>query len=134
LGDIKNFTCLDPFGGSGSLGFEAASRGCKLSIILEENNKNFFYLKKNLERIKIKNLKLFNCSFFYYLNNFKFNFYDLIFIDSPYIIFKNLINFIEKSLDILNYGSLIYIETIFNVNLIFNYFKYKILVLKNDFF
>ncbi len=37
LGDIKGLTVLDPFAGSGALGFEAVSRGAKSALLLDKD-------------------------------------------------------------------------------------------------
>ncbi|XXS36736.1 MAG: RsmD family RNA methyltransferase [Candidatus Nasuia deltocephalinicola] len=134
VGSLKNFFCLDLFSCSGFLGFEAASRGCKLSILLEKNKKFFFYLKKNFLNLGFKNLKLFNCDFFSYLKKNNIGFYDLIFIDSPYINLKNLIKFFKLSFNILKKGSILYVETIFNIDFIIKKLETKFKVLNNFFF
>lgn len=131
--DLSNLICLDAFSCTGLLGFEAASNGCKLSILLEKNKKFFLNLLKNKKRLNIKNIKIFNYNFFKYIKYYNRYYYDLVFIDSPYI----KLNFLRKSLNLiskyLRKGSLIYLETIFN----FNFLKIDFLnlkILKNDFF
>ncbi len=61
-------------------------------------------------------------------------YYNLIFIDSPYIIFKKLINSLVFSLNILKKNSYIYLESIFNLSLIMKFFENKIYCLRCDFF
>ncbi|WWR11337.1 RsmD family RNA methyltransferase [Candidatus Legionella polyplacis] len=47
LHDIKGSKCLDAFSGSGSLGFEAYSRGAKTITFIEISKKIFINLKRN---------------------------------------------------------------------------------------
>ncbi|WP_259286059.1 RsmD family RNA methyltransferase [Candidatus Nasuia deltocephalinicola] len=134
IGSLRGFYCLDFFSCTGGLGFEAASRGCKLSILLEKNKKFFYFLNKNKNKLNIKNSKILNLNSFFYINYINKIYYDLIFIDSPYIIFKKLINSLKLSLTISKKNSYIYLESIFNLNLIMKFFKNKIYCLKYDFF
>ncbi|BEH03869.1 hypothetical protein NDNC_0350 [Candidatus Nasuia deltocephalinicola] len=136
IGSFNNIYCLDIFSCTGNLGFEAASRGCRLSILLEKNKKFFFYLKKNFYKFSLKNVKIFNCNFFYFIKKFnlKNTFFNLIFIDSSYIILNDLIKSLKIILKILKPNSYIYIETIFNIELFIKKFSFKFIVLKNFFF
>ncbi|WP_414646659.1 RsmD family RNA methyltransferase [Candidatus Nasuia deltocephalinicola] len=134
IGSVKNFYCLDLFACTGTLGFEAASRGCRLSVLLEKKKNFFYFLKKNKYNLNIKNSKILNLNCFFYINFINKIYYDLVFIDSPYIIFKDLINSLIFSLKILKKNSYIYVESIFNLNLIMKFFKNKIYCLRSDFF
>ncbi|WP_414646683.1 RsmD family RNA methyltransferase [Candidatus Nasuia deltocephalinicola] len=134
IGNLEGFYCLDLFACTGNLGFEAASRGCRLSVLLENNKKFFYFLNKNKFKLNIKNSKILNLNSFFYINNINKIYYNLIFIDSPYIILKKLINSLILSLNILKKNSYIYLESIFNLNLIMKFFKNKIYCLRYDFF
>ncbi|WP_259286617.1 RsmD family RNA methyltransferase [Candidatus Nasuia deltocephalinicola] len=134
IGDIKGFYCLDLFACTGALGFEAASRGCKMCILLEKNKKFFYFLNKNKFKLNIKNSKILNLNSLFYINYINKIYYNLIFIDSPYIIFKKLINSLKFSLNVLKKNSYIYLESIFNLNLIMKFFENKIYCLRYDFF
>lgn len=45
--DLEGWNCLDPFAGSGALGFEAASRGAARVTLIEQNAQAFAALKQN---------------------------------------------------------------------------------------
>jgi len=47
MNDIRDLVCIDAFAGSGSLGFEALSRGAKQVIFLEKNPAAAAQLTKN---------------------------------------------------------------------------------------
>jgi len=44
-------TCLDLFAGSGALGFEAASRGAELVVMVEKNQLACHYLQDNIKQL-----------------------------------------------------------------------------------
>ena len=52
--EINNYSCLDLFAGTGSLGIEALSRGAKKTIFIESNKKNFIALKKAIFELNLK--------------------------------------------------------------------------------
>ena len=49
--DIFNSQCLDVFSGSGALGFEAASRGARLVVAIENNVPAYQALKDNAAKL-----------------------------------------------------------------------------------
>jgi len=66
--DIYGSTFVEVFGGSGSMGIEAVSRGAKESIFIEKNRNSFECLKKNLATLGIQNAKCFNADSFEYFD------------------------------------------------------------------
>lgn len=50
--DIHDCTFIEGFGGSGSVGIEALSRGAQKAIFIESNPESFKILKSNLNRLK----------------------------------------------------------------------------------
>lgn len=61
LGDISGLTILDIYGGSGALSYEAISRGAKLVVIIEHDKKAAVTIKKNIDKLKIKDkIRFFN--------------------------------------------------------------------------
>ena len=84
---IKDAIVLDLFAGSGNLGIEAISNGCKYCYFIDNNIKCINAIKKNINKFNIndkssilnmdynKAIKYFNS------NNIRFN---IIFIDPPY--------------------------------------------------
>ena len=56
--DLSGLTCLDLFAGSGILGFEAASRGAALVVMIEQDRKAFLQLQKNAALFNSPSIKL----------------------------------------------------------------------------
>ena len=85
LGDVTGKTVLDPFAGSGALGFEAISRGAASVVALENDKRAQQTIVANIEALGLANfVKLVkaNCREWSKLNeNAKF---DLILADPPY--------------------------------------------------
>lgn len=77
---------LDLFGGSGSLGIEAISRGCSNLITVDQNYQACNIIKENFTMLKLENCVCYKGDYKQYLNKFindslKF---DLVFLDPPY--------------------------------------------------
>ena len=91
--NIKESICLDLFAGSGSLGIEAISNGCKKCYFVDNNKQALDTIKENINNLKINEeyriiKNDYNEALKYFKdNNIKF---DLIFLDPPYKL--NLIN------------------------------------------
>lgn len=75
--------CLDLFAGSGALGFEAASRGAKKVVLIEQNRQAFEQLKLNCETLSAVQCKVIHQSAQQYLMGNR-DAYDIVFIDPPY--------------------------------------------------
>lgn len=76
--------CLDCFSGTGSLGFEAASRGAKHVVFLEKEGHSVKQLLINKQQIKPNNIDIYHCDTVEWLHssaNIQFN---LVFIDPPF--------------------------------------------------
>lgn len=85
LGDISNLELvLDAYAGSGALGFEALSRGVKRAVLVENNQRVYKQLIKNIAQLKLEALidayKANNTSLVPNLDLY----YDLMFLDPPY--------------------------------------------------
>jgi 16S rRNA (guanine966-N2)-methyltransferase len=106
---INNTNVLDLFAGSGSLGFEALSRGAQKVTFIEQNPKVYKALLANAEILKAKNCEILNKDAILFLNTTKET-YDLIFIDPPFR--KGFVETVLSKLTppLLKNGSLIYIE------------------------
>jgi len=111
---IHQANCLDCFAGSGSLGFEAMSRGASRVTLVELNRNAAKQLQANKELIKADNVTVINADALSFLkenvseSNQKA--FDLVFIDPPFR--KQLV---EQTAQLLNsYGlaedALIYVE------------------------
>jgi 16S rRNA (guanine966-N2)-methyltransferase len=81
--DVAGNSCLDLYAGSGALGFEAASRGAKLVVQVEENTLVCQHLKKNALALAAQQIKLVQSEVFRFLAG-KSELYDLVFIDPPF--------------------------------------------------
>ena len=84
LEPLENKKVLDLFSGSGVLGIEALSRGAASLISVENNNKIFSLLYKNLNKIcKSNDFNAIHMDAFDYLKRCKEKF-DVIIFDPPY--------------------------------------------------
>lgn len=102
---IINSKVLDLFSGSGSLGIEALSRGCRLVYFVDNNIKSINLIKKNLDLLKNleKSCKIIKSDAVDFLRKNKSIIWDFIFIDPPYKIESKVISeicgiFSEKSI------------------------------------
>jgi 16S rRNA (guanine966-N2)-methyltransferase len=84
LGDIEGLTVLDPFAGSGALGFEAVSRGAASALLIERDKNAQKTIGENITALGVSEqvtlLKAFAKS---WLNRSPDTF-DLILLDPPY--------------------------------------------------
>lgn len=84
---IQDSTILDLFSGSGAIGIEFLSRGCKTAYLCDNSNKAINMIRQNLERTRLQdNAIVINKDYKKCLqelsnNNISF---DIIFIDPPY--------------------------------------------------
>lgn len=81
--DLIGSRCLDLFAGSGALGFEAASRGAKAVMQVENNPLACRALKENAVALGAKQIKLVQMDAFRYLADNAEPF-DLVFLDPPF--------------------------------------------------
>lgn len=129
--NIKNSTCLDLFGGSGSLGIEAISNGANISYFVDNNKTAIKIIKENLTNLNILDKsaiinKDYNSALNYFKNNnIKF---DVIFIDPPYNmqIINDILEYISLN-NLLNTNGIIVCETdeLYLKSEIKNLVKYK---------
>ncbi|NLB81240.1 MAG: 16S rRNA (guanine(966)-N(2))-methyltransferase RsmD [Clostridiaceae bacterium] len=127
---ISDSVVLDLFAGSGALGIEALSRGCKHCDFVEQNKSAAKIIAENLEKTHFLNCKIYNSSARSFLNNCTQK-YDLVFIDPPYS--KDLYNETLSALndmDMLNPNAIVVCETGLTHNIkcelnLFKQSKYK---------
>lgn len=83
LMDMEDATVLDLFAGTGSIGLECVSRGCRNVTAVEMSERQIAFIKKMTAELKIKNLRVLRTDVFRFLksNNEQF---DFIFADPPY--------------------------------------------------
>ncbi len=80
---ISGANCLDLFAGTGSLSFEALSRGAASSILIEQNSSLLALLKENKKALAAENAKIENCDGIEWLRKCHQSF-DIIFLDPPF--------------------------------------------------
>ncbi len=110
--ELNNKVVLDCFAGSGSLGFEAISRGAKKVVLIEKNPISAKKITDNITLLADQNIKVINNDIFKLtFNNIIF---DLILLDPPFN--KNLIdkavNFLIN-INCVNQQTKFYIESEF---------------------
>lgn len=81
--DLTDLACLDLFAGSGALGFEAASRGARNVVMVEQSPKVLAHLRKSLATLKIPNVKIIAHDAIKFLESTTEQF-DVVFLDPPY--------------------------------------------------
>jgi 16S rRNA (guanine(966)-N(2))-methyltransferase RsmD len=82
--DFEDISVLDMFAGSGSMGFEFVSRGCRNVTSLEIDNGNYHFIRKIIKELGIEDvINTCKCDSFKFINKTNSKF-DLIFADPPY--------------------------------------------------
>ena len=115
MSSIHNSVCLDLFAGSGSLGFEALSRGARHCTFVEKSKLAFRQIKTTRTILNAMNSEAHNCDAIDFLSSVHNHNFNLVFLDPP---FSNnyLISSIESihEYQLVSSGGYIYIE--FNKN------------------
>lgn len=96
--DFEDIDVLDLFAGTGSVGFEFISRGCRSVTAIENYKTQCDFIQKVCKELKINNLQLLKMDVLKFINSTNLQF-DFIFADPPYqlgnleelpdLIFKN---------------------------------------------
>ena len=81
--DVVASQCLDLFAGSGALGFEAASRGAKSVVMVENNAQACRLIKENTVKLSAQQIKIIQTDVFKFLAGDAFPF-NLVFLDPPF--------------------------------------------------
>ncbi|WP_411726724.1 16S rRNA (guanine(966)-N(2))-methyltransferase RsmD [Methyloglobulus sp.] len=81
--DIIGSRCLDLYAGSGALGFEAASRGAKSVVQVENNSGACRALKENAVKLSATQVKIVQSDVFRFLADDAEPF-DIVFLDPPF--------------------------------------------------
>lgn len=109
--EIPGASCLDLFAGSGSLSFEALSRGASHVTLLELNAQNAQVLQQNIDKLKLGNANLIQADSLQWLSQPVQNAFNVVFIDPPF--HQELL---QKTVDLLfangfvDSDSLLYLE------------------------
>lgn len=107
---IQGAYCLDPFAGSGALGFEALSRGAKHVVMVDQSSVVIKQLKENIQKLNAANAEVYQASVPEGLKK-PLKPFDIIFLDPPFK--KDLllpICFFLKENDFLAKDAVIYVE------------------------
>lgn len=116
---IHDANCLDCFAGSGSLGFEAGSRGAQQVILLEKESAAVKQLQQNKTRLNSESLIVKKVDTLTWLANKADMQFDIVFIDPPFhhSIVAKTISLLESN-NWLKNSAYIYIETELNLNVL----------------
>ncbi len=82
--DIVGSRCLDLYAGSGALGFEAASRGAKTVIQVENNPETCRCLHENIVKLKATQIQIIQADVFRFLAGNDTQPYNIVFLDPPF--------------------------------------------------
>ncbi|WP_392560882.1 16S rRNA (guanine(966)-N(2))-methyltransferase RsmD [Orbus sturtevantii] len=109
---IAESSCLDCFSGSGSLAFEALSRGAAHALLIEKNKSTAIQLTKNKQLLQASNCHIINSDTLNWLKQTANQQFDIIFIDPPFYqqLVPHIIILIEQN-NWIKPGAYIYIET-----------------------
>ena len=108
---LVDANCLDCFAGSGSLGFEALSRGAKHVEFFELNKQASTQIDSNIKLLKADQAKVTNGSCLKLLAQHSNSAYDLVFIDPPFRqgLAKDVAQLLEQD-NTLAEDAIIYVE------------------------
>ena len=83
--DFEGLAVLDLFAGTGSVGFEFASRGAARVDMVEEDQASAVFLKKTAALLKATNIQVFTREALAYVEHCSSR-YDIVFADPPYLL------------------------------------------------
>ena len=111
LGELDDMVGLDLYSGSGAMGIEGLSRGCKHMTFVDNNKLAIDTTKKNIENLGIKNADVLFMSDEVALNRFvqENKKFDIIFLDPPYKTgkYEQVVDFIIKNALISEHGIIV---------------------------
>lgn len=110
-GQLSGMRCLDAFAGSGSLGFEARSRGASEVIMLEHSSKAYQHLKQTAKALFSSGVQVQQADALRFMEREQKGF-DLIFLDPPFDkqLWRPCIESIARNA-LLQKGGLLYVES-----------------------
>lgn len=83
--DLTGQTVLDLFAGSGALGFEAASRGAKRVVLVENNRRTAASLQQQMQELRLpEKIEIQSIDAFEFLEKTNEQF-DVVFLDPPFV-------------------------------------------------
>ena len=81
--NFQSITVLDLFSGTGSIGYEFASRGAESVDLVEINRRYSDFITKTVQKLGLKQVHIYTSDVFRLIPRIK-NKYDIIFADPPY--------------------------------------------------
>jgi len=81
--DLHGLVCLDLYAGSGALGFEAASRGARLVILVEQDRATLAQLERNRATLGAREVEIVGEDALHFLECSRASF-DVVFLDPPF--------------------------------------------------
>ena len=111
--DILDAAFLDLFGGTGSVGIEALSRGAALATFIEKNRNAYQTLKSNIEYCKVdQKAQIFMEDAFHFLQKKNTQGFDYIFIAPPQYmgLWEKALILIDKNLSLFKEDSWIIVQ------------------------
>jgi len=114
--DIDQSVCLDLYAGSGSLGFEAASRGARKVYMIDKNADVINTIKNCIKSLKATNIYTYKVDAFEFLEKIEEK-CNIVFLDPPFS-YKSIDNIIKEVDDsnVMQDKCKIYIELPFSKN------------------
>ncbi len=82
--DLSGWRCLDAFAGTGALGFEAASRGAELVVLLERDRRLVRSLADTQQRLAATQVRIESADAIVWMGRSPPEAFDLVFIDPPF--------------------------------------------------
>ena len=82
--DLSGRECLDPFAGSGALGFEAASRNAKRVVMVERDRRTWQALRENATLLKCEGAVELHCADALEFTRALTDAFDVVFLDPPF--------------------------------------------------
>jgi 16S rRNA (guanine966-N2)-methyltransferase len=107
--DLTGKACLDLFAGSGVLGFEAASRGARLVVMVERDAQAFAALRENARALAASRVQLERSDALEFLAA-DARTYDVVFLDPPYA-WPDRERLLDRLEARLHPAGLVYLET-----------------------
>jgi 16S rRNA (guanine966-N2)-methyltransferase len=81
--DFEETDVLDLFSGTGSIGYEFASRGARSVEMVESNHTHHEFIRRTVQELKMDNVRAIKSDAFIYIERMSRQ-YDIIFADPPY--------------------------------------------------
>lgn len=85
MNDIPEARVLDLFAGTGNLGLEALSRGCREVIFVEKHPKSLQVIRENIQKLKVTEThKIIAKDVMSFLKSYSGEIFDIVFADPPF--------------------------------------------------